>query len=82
MVFPYSIAKTYSQNDFKSTFTGDWLTANSLHQPPRLPVGVSGFVARTAAVDASFTLNFFTAPEPGKKIVKLLEKLVIKMVIV
>jgi lysophospholipase L1-like esterase len=71
MVFPYSIAKTYSQNDFKSTFTGDWLTANSLHQPPRLPVGVSGFVARTASVEASFTLNFFTAPEPGKKIVKL-----------
>ena len=72
MVFPYAIAKTYSQNDFKSTFTGDWLTANSLHQPPRLPVGVSGFVARTSAVDASFTLNFFTAPESGKKIVKLL----------
>ena len=71
MVFPYAIAKTYSQNDFKSTFTGDWLTANSLHQPPRLPVGVSGFVARTSAVDASFTLNFFTAPESGKKIVKL-----------
>jgi len=70
MVFPYSIAKTYSQNDFRSTFTGDWLTANSLHQPPRLPVGVSGFVARTSAVDASFTLNFFTTPEPGKKLVK------------
>ena len=70
MVFPYSIAKTYSQNDFRSTFTGDWLTANSLHQPPRLPVGVSGFVARTSAVDASFTLNFFTTPEPGKKLIK------------
>ena len=71
MVFPYSIAKTYSQNDFKSTFTGDWLTANSIHQPPRLPVGVSGFVARTAAADASFTLNFYTTPELGKKRVKL-----------
>ena len=71
MVFPYSIAKTYSQNDFKSTFTGDWLTANSIHQPPRLPVGVSGFVARTAATDASFTLSFYTSPEPGKKRVKL-----------
>ena len=71
MVFPYSIAKTYSQNDFKSSFTGDWLTANSIHQPPRLPVGASGFVARTAAADASFTLNFYTNPEPGKKRVKL-----------
>ena len=70
MMFPYSIAKTYSQNDFRSTFTGDWLTANSIHQPPRLPVGVSGFVARTAAADASFTLNFFTTPEAGKKRVK------------
>ena len=70
MTFPYSIAKTYSQNDFKSSFTGDWVTANSIHQPPRLPVGVSGFVARTMATDASFTLNFFVTPEPGAKRVK------------
>ena len=71
MLFPYSIAKTYSQNDFRSSFTGDWSTANSSQPSPSLPVGVSGFVARTAAVDASFTLNFFTTPEAGKKRVKL-----------
>jgi lysophospholipase L1-like esterase len=71
MVFPYAIANTYSQNDFRSTFTGEWLTANSSQLAPNLALGVSGFVARTAAVDASFTLNFFTTPEPGKKRVKL-----------
>ncbi|MFM7007868.1 MAG: GDSL-type esterase/lipase family protein [Betaproteobacteria bacterium] len=70
MVFPYSIAKTYSQNDYKSTFTGDWTTANSIQQTPRLPLGVSGFVARTSAAEASFTLNFVALPEPGKKLVK------------
>jgi lysophospholipase L1-like esterase len=70
MVFPYSIAKTYSQNDFRSTFTGDWITANSSQLQTTLPIGVSGFVARTAAVDASFTLNFFTTPEIGTKRVK------------
>jgi hypothetical protein len=48
MVFPYSIAKTYSQNDYKSTFSGEWATANSIQQTPRLPLGVSGFVARTS----------------------------------
>jgi len=70
MVFPYSIAKTYSQNDFRSTFTGDWITANSSQLQTTLPIGVSGFVARTAAVDASFTLNFFMAPEVGAKRVR------------
>ncbi len=70
MVFPYSIAKTYSQNDFKSTFSGEWATANSIQQTPRLPLGVSGFVARTSGAEASFTLNFVTTPEPGKKLVK------------
>jgi len=70
MVFPYSIAKTYSQNDFRSFFTGDWLTASSSNPQPSLPIGVSGFVARTASGDASFTLNFYATPEPGKKRVK------------
>ena len=70
MVFPYSIAKSYSQNDFRSTFTGDWLTANSSHAQPSVPLGVSGFVARTFATDASFTLSFFTTPEVGAKRVK------------
>jgi hypothetical protein len=70
MVFPYAIAKTYSQNDFRSTFTGDWITANSSQAQTSLPIGVSGFVARTAATTASFTLNFFTAPEVGTKRVK------------
>jgi lysophospholipase L1-like esterase len=70
MVFPYSIAKTYSQNDFRSTFTGDWLTANSSQAQTSLPIGVSGFVARTAATDASFTLSFFMTPEVGTKRVK------------
>ena len=70
MVFPYSIAKTYSQNDYKSTFSGEWATANSIQQTPRLPLGVSGFVARTSGAEASFTLNFVSTPEPGKKLVK------------
>lgn len=70
MVFPYSIAKTYSQNDFRSTFTGDWITANSSQLLTSLPIGVSGFVARTAAAEASFSLNFFTTPDVGKKYVK------------
>jgi len=71
MVFPYSIAKTYSQNDFKSSFTGEWTTANSIQQTPRLALGISGFVARTSSASASFTLNFSTAFETGPKRIKL-----------
>lgn len=58
MVFPYAIAKTYSQEDYKSSFTGTWKTANSIHQPPKIGVGVSGFVAKTSDPTASATLSF------------------------
>ncbi|NQW85269.1 MAG: hypothetical protein HQ450_15110 [Alcaligenaceae bacterium] len=71
MTFPYAIAKTYSQNDFKSTFTGEWISANSAQPSPRLPLGVSGFAARTSDASASFSLNFYTVPELGKKRVKV-----------
>lgn len=58
MVFPYATAKTYSQEDYESSFTGTWRTANSIQQPPRIGVGVSGFVASTSDKSASITLNF------------------------
>lgn len=72
MVFPYSIAKTYSQNDYKSTFEGEWSTANSIQVFPKMPLGVSGFVARTSNVQAAFTLQFNQQFEPGGKILKIM----------
>jgi len=71
MVFPFKIAKTYSHNDFASSFSGTWSTANSIQNPPRMPVGVSGFVAQTLDRTASFTLSFETQPESGAKKVRL-----------
>lgn len=65
MVFPYAIARTYSQEDYSSSFTGSWRTANSIQQPPRLPVGVSGFAAATSATAASATLTFTRPPARG-----------------
>lgn len=58
MVFPYSMAKTYSQEDYKSTVTGNWKTANSIHQPPKIGVGVSGFVGRTNDSNATMRFDF------------------------
>lgn len=58
MVFPYAVAKTYSQEDFTSSFTGLWRTANSIQQPPLLGVGPAGFVAVTSDPAASFALHF------------------------
>lgn len=72
MVFPYAIAKTYSQNDYKSSFEGEWITANSIQVYPKLPLGVSGFVARTADAQASFTLQFHQQFEPGPKVLKFM----------
>lgn len=58
MIFPYSIAKTYSQEDYTSSFTGTWRTANSIHQPPKIGVGVSGFVAVTQDAATKVGFNF------------------------
>jgi LysM repeat protein/lysophospholipase L1-like esterase len=71
MMFPYALAKTYSQADFISTFSGVWRTSNSIHLPPKLPVGVSGFVAQTSDSVAAFNFYFKTSLDSGAKTVKL-----------
>ena len=71
MVFPYAVAKTYSQNDLTSTFTGTWRTGNSIQQPPRLPVGIAGFAAQTSDPDATVTLDFMRPLDPGAKRVRV-----------
>lgn len=71
MVFPYAMAKTYSQSDYTSTFTGNWITGNSIQTPPRVPVGISGFAAKTNADDASFAFHFKNSFAPGPWIIKL-----------
>ncbi len=72
MVFPYAIAKTYSQNDYKSSFLGEWVTANSIQVYPKLPLGVSGFVAHTKSAQAGFTLDFARQFDPGAKRIQLM----------
>ena len=74
MVFPYAMAKTYSQNDFKSTFEGDWVTANSMQLTPKLDLGISGFVARTTDPSTSFTFEFNPLLSPGPKKIRVFFK--------
>ena len=62
LIFPYALARTYSQEDYVSSFTGIWQSANSIQQPPKLPVGVSGFVGITKDPIASVTIDF-TKPQ-------------------
>ena len=71
MIFPYSIAKTYSQSDYSSSFEGKWLTGNSIQIPPRLPVGVSGFAAHTIDKNAAFSISFKSPLNSGEKILKI-----------
>ena len=71
MIFPYSIAKTYSQSDYSSTFEGKWITGNSIQIPPRLPAGVSGFAAHTKEKNASFSISFKNPLPEGEKIMKI-----------
>jgi LysM repeat protein len=58
LIFPYSIAKTYSQYDYTSSYSGNWETANSVQNPPRIPLGLTGFVARTPDSIATFKIVF------------------------
>ena len=67
MIFPYAIAKTYSQNDYISSFSGAWVTANSMQYTPRLPLGISGFTAKTIDANASMSFNFTKPLDPGPK---------------
>jgi len=61
MIFPFSMAKTYSHIDYTSKFSGTWTSANSIQTPPKIPVGISGFVATTKDPNASFCF-YFKAP--------------------
>jgi lysophospholipase L1-like esterase len=72
MVFPYSIANSYSPNDYRTAFHGRWTTANSQKPNPRMALGVSGFVARTESTPASFSFKFKTALGEGRKRVRVL----------
>ena len=71
MLFPYAIARTYSHNDYTSSYEGTWASANSIEQVPKLPVGVSGFVARTTDPKAAFTISFRQPPAAGTKRIKV-----------
>lgn len=71
MIFPYAIAKTYSQNDYTTTFTGAWSTANSMQYSPKIPLGITGFAAKTSDPYASFTFKFSKPLDPGQKKVRI-----------
>ncbi|MES2918773.1 MAG: GDSL-type esterase/lipase family protein [Pseudomonadota bacterium] len=74
LVFPYALAKTYSQSDYRSSFEGSWQSANSVRPLPGLALGVTGVAARTTRAPAAFTLTFAPPLPPGRKVVKVFLK--------
>ena len=58
MIFPYSIAQTYSTLDYASYHTGSWRASKSNEYAPKLPLGISGVTAKTSDPSASFTIRF------------------------
>ncbi len=64
MIFPYSIAHTYSTLDYASYHTGSWHASKSIEYVPKLPLGISGVTAKTSDPSASFTIRFHN-PMPG-----------------
>jgi len=66
MTFPYSIAKTYSSIEYKSTFSGKWKYGKSLILPARVPLGVVGMACRIENdPNASFKFSFYS-PIPNR----------------
>jgi LysM repeat protein len=58
MIFPYSIAQTYSTLDYASYHTGNWRASKSIEYIPKLPLGISGVTVKTSDPSASFTIRF------------------------
>ena len=58
MIFPYSIAQTYSTLDYASYHTGNWRSSRSIEYVPKLPLGIAGVTAKTSDPTASFTIRF------------------------
>ena len=71
VIFPYSIAETYSQSDFVSSYEGHWQYAGSIQEYPKLPLGVIGFVAKTSDSSTSFTISFNNQLPEGSDRIKL-----------
>lgn len=71
MVFPFSMAKTYSANDLKSFYTGQWQCSRSVEHFPKLPLGASGATCRTQDPNASFTITFKNDALDRNKILKI-----------
>ena len=71
MIFPYSIAQTYSTLDYSSYHTGNWRASKSIEYIPKLPLGISGVTAKTADPAASFTIRFHNAMPAHYKKLKL-----------
>ena len=58
MIFPYSVAKTYSSINYSVVHTGEWKYGKSFQFPPKIPLGVCGMAVETNENNASIQFNF------------------------
>ena len=57
-IFPYAAANTHSAQDYSTTCTGKWKSANDLASPPKFSLGISGVTIRSTDSTASFAFTF------------------------
>lgn len=74
LVFPYALARTYSQSDYRSSMEGSWQSGNSVRPLAGLALGVAGVAARTSSTPAAFILTFPQPLPPGRKVVRVFMK--------
>ena len=71
LLFPYSIANTYSPSGLKSSHEGSWSCGHSRSLPPKVPLGIVGTSCVTKEHQASFTIRFDEPPTVGKSVLRV-----------
>lgn len=72
LIFPYSVAGSYSLSDYQSSREGSWQSGSTMRPQEDISLGILGFAARTAGSRAAFSLRFSQPLAAGPKSVKIL----------
>ncbi len=72
MIFPYTVAKTYSSINYSVSYSGKWNYGKSYQIPPPIPIGVAGMAVETRDSGARASFLFKNALKSNDYELKLL----------
>ncbi|MDR1878887.1 MAG: GDSL-type esterase/lipase family protein [Bacteroidales bacterium] len=57
LIFPFSAAKTNNPQNYKTTYSGDWLTVKNTQRNPGYPLGLTGMCITTSDTNATIGIR-------------------------